>query len=732
MDHINRPAPVAARSSPLSGVLVLELGQRVGTSLCGSLLAQLGAEVIFVERAQTSTPTETKLQHRSVMVAGKLSLAFDDRQVADRELMAKLARRADVVLLSGDMESPAPEWLPARGTNQVRCDLTAFGADGPCAGQAWSEQMVQGISGVMHATGLRDGPPVPIEFPLLEFMAGTNAASAVLAALRFQRRTGQGQDADIALYDCAFHAMSTFLPQVLTGNGATAKRVGNRHAMASPWNVYKAQDGWVIICAASDVQWQRMCEVMERPALVTHPQFARLADRVENNDGVDIAVNAWVAGMTTAQCVERLSAASVACGSITEIDGYPRERNIDYRGMKVALRDPLSGADVFLPASPLRLSRTPGVSPSAIPSIDADRSRVEDLVRHAAPAAAASRIAADTMPLSGIRVLEIGHYTTAPLAARQLANLGAEVIKIEPAGGEAVRAWPPTKNGQGIFFTYSNADKKSLMLDLRREDDVAALRRLIGSADVLIENLKPGALAKLGFGSDALAGMNPRLVYCAVSGFGHDSVYQGRPAFDTVVQAMSGMMDLIRSNGMPLKSGPSSADIMGGQLAVVAILAALAHREKTGEGQWIDLAMHDIAAWLTQTRWNARPSVAVGMLLNCVDGFVYAEAPESDRERLATAGGPDATRAQREAALTQMGVRATCVNTPVELASHPQTRARELWTEFRAGDGEVWPLLGSPLRLLLTRPQVRRPMGALDGDREALLGQVSGLTETIQ
>lgn len=726
------PVDVPARESvpdamPLSGVLVLEWGQRVGASVCGSLLAQLGAEVVFVERSPPASCGHGKLAWRRCMAAGKRSLAFRDDDPEDRVLLERLVRRADVVLRSSDADGTLR--LPDRSDDRIECDVTAFGRGAAEAGDGWSEQLVQAVSGVMHTTGLPDGPPLRIDFPLVEFMTGSYAAAAVLAALRWRRRSGQGQAIDMAMYDCAFYAMSTFLPPVLTGIGTAAKRVGNRHSMASPWNVYQARDGWVLICAASDVQWQRMCEVMGRSELVADPRFAALPDRVANNEAVDAAVQAWVGENTTDACIARLGAASIACGPIAEIDGYPRERNVDYRGMALRLRDPNSGADVHIPSSPLRMSRTPGAAPRAIPAVDSGRAWVEAELQQPRAGLGDSDGARGSMPLAGVRVIEIGHYTTAPLAARHLANLGAEVVKIEPPGGEAVRVWPPAKRGQGVFFTYTNADKKSVVIDLTSDADAALLRQLVATADVLIENLKPGTLARRGFTSEALLSINPRLVYCAVSGFGSDSLYAGRPAFDTVIQAMSGVMDLIRSDGMPLKSGPSSADIMGGELAVVAILAALEHRDRTAQGQSIDLSMQDIAAWLTQTRWNSGGAGPPGALLECSDGFLYAECVPETEPRGARVI-PGETRAERQAALAAVGVRSAPVNTVQELVSHPRTAARRLWLEFRAPDGETWPLLGSPLRLVATPPRVCRPMGQLDLDRQAVLGEWLGVAES--
>src|SRR5690606_32171368 len=181
-------------------------------------------------------------------------------------------------------------------------------------------------------------------------------------------------------------------------------------------------------------------------------------------------------------------------------------------------------------------------------------------------------------------------------STRHMGALGAEVIKIEPPEGEATRGWLPAHDGQGYFFTYMNSDKRSIVLDLRREADAAHLRELITGADVLMENLKPGALARRGFPAQEIAAINPRLVYCAVSGFGHDSLYAGRPAYDSVIQAMSGVMDIVRSAGVPVKTGISIADLLGAEAALLGVLAALEHREVTGEGQFVDISMQDISA----------------------------------------------------------------------------------------------------------------------------------------
>ena len=186
-----------------------------------------------------------------------------------------------------------------------------------------------------------------------------------------------------------------------------------------------------------------------------------------------------------------------------------------------------------------------------------------------------------------------------------LASLGAEVIKIEPPEGEATRDWPPTQRGQGYFFTYTNSDKKQPRARPAQGCGYGRAARADqgrGRADREPEAGHAGAARLLG-GAASRRSIRA-LIYCSISGFGAHSLYAGRPAYDSVVQAMSGLMDVVRSDGVPVKCGISSADLMGAEMGVLAVLAALAWRDRTGRGQYVDLSMQDITAWLTQTAWG--------------------------------------------------------------------------------------------------------------------------------
>ena len=220
-------------SSALRGLLVVEFGARVAASAAGSLLAQLGATVVFVEPVRPGAFADAKWMYRDQFAAGKLSLAVDCGDAADLALLRSLAAGSDVLLVSSDADALAYGVSPWNATraDSVVCDITAFGSSGPLAGSSASDAQIQALSGIMECTGQSDGPPLALALPLVEQLAGIYAAAGVLAALR-QRQPGQLLPVDIALYDVAFSAMTSFLAPALSGDAdAAATRVGN----ATPW-----------------------------------------------------------------------------------------------------------------------------------------------------------------------------------------------------------------------------------------------------------------------------------------------------------------------------------------------------------------------------------------------------------------------------------------------------------------------------------------------------------------
>jgi crotonobetainyl-CoA:carnitine CoA-transferase CaiB-like acyl-CoA transferase len=205
-------------------------------------------------------------------------------------------------------------------------------------------------------------------------------------------------------------------------------------------------------------------------------------------------------------------------------------------------------------------------------------------------------------PLSGLRVLDLSRVLAGPLCSMVLGDLGAEVIKVErPGSGDDTRQWgPPWAEGpegrESAYFLCVNRNKRSLALDLKTDGGRSAARRLAAGADVVLENFAPGTMEGWGLGYDALAAENPRLVYCAITGYGADGPEAGRPGYDFAVQARSGWMAVTGDpEGEPVKAGVAIVDVLTGQYAATGILAALRERERSGRGQRVDVSLFDAA-----------------------------------------------------------------------------------------------------------------------------------------
>jgi len=217
--------------------------------------------------------------------------------------------------------------------------------------------------------------------------------------------------------------------------------------------------------------------------------------------------------------------------------------------------------------------------------------------------------------LAGLKVLDLSRVLAGPYAAQMLGDLGADVIKVErPGKGDDTRSWGPPwstradgSRGDASYYFAANRNKRSLALDFHRAEGIAIVRKLIGWADVVVENYKAGDLARFGIDFDQVRERHPGLVWCSITGFGHDSPEAHRAGYDFMIQAEAGLMDITgEPGGRPLRAGVAVADLTTGMMAVTAVLAALRHKDRTGEGQHIDMALFDTTlGWMANqaTGW---------------------------------------------------------------------------------------------------------------------------------
>ncbi len=701
----------AGMPGALGKLRVLELGQRTGARLCGSLFAQLGAEVIAVEIAPRRIPKiDATPSTRALLLAGKRSFCPGADDADDGDALSALAAFCNVIIISSDDDGeyhPVLEEASAGGSIVIDITTVTQGAAHPLAGR--SDAAVQAFSGMMETTGLPAGPPTLVDGNPVEVTAALHGFAGALAALYAKEKDGRGQRVSVSLLDCAISSHAVFMSKLTELPDAPARRTGNRHLLASPWNIFRAADGWLLICMASEIQWQRFCALTGNAALAAAPGFDSGPARRQNLDAMEAHVQAWTKTLTLDEVSNILLEANIPCGAVVPVDGYPREANLNHRQM-IATLNGADGKHWYGAGRLVHASATPGAILTDVPAPDEARDWVFEQIEKTRLRPPKLRGEASTAaPLAGIRVVELGHYTAAPLTGRYLANLGAEVIKVEAPGGEAMRGWAPQRHGVGTFYVVNNTGKRNVVLDLKQPDDLAKLESLVNNADIVVENLKPGALARMGLSFKRLQALNPGIIYCAVCGFGADSKYPGRPAYDTVIQAMAGVMDRTRSEGLPVKTGMSLADVLGANLSVGLILAALLHREGSGKGQFIDVSMQDVAAWAMQLTWNNAPTVyEKTRIATCSDGQVLIEDTQVPPALEAFAGG--ASRAELAARWPEL---VTPIQTLNEFISSPHADGQV--AEITDRKGRSWPVLINPIRLSRT-PLLNRAMLSGLGD----------------
>ncbi len=378
-------------------------------------------------------------------------------------------------------------------------------------------------------------------------------------------------------------------------------------------------------------------------------------------------------------------------------------------------------------------------------------------------------------PLEGITVVALEHAIAAPFCTRQLADLGARVIKVErPGSGDFARSYDSRVKGLASHFVWTNRSKESLTLDLKHPEAAAIVARLLDRADVLVQNLAPGASARMGLSYEALAARHPRLIVCDISGYGDDAErpgpYRDKKAYDLLIQSESGFLSITGTPDEPAKAGCSIADIAAGMYAYSSILAALIERGRTGHGKRIDISMlESMAEWMSYPLYYAFDGAEPPPRSGAAHATIYPYGPfpakgggvvmlglQNEREwqifcervleRPALAGDPrfasNASRTVAREALRAIIVEAFAalgaeqvvarldaaqianarVNTMAEVWAHPQLRARARWTEVGTPSGPIAALLPPGTR---DRSEARMDaVPALGADTDAVLAEL--------
>ena len=375
-------------------------------------------------------------------------------------------------------------------------------------------------------------------------------------------------------------------------------------------------------------------------------------------------------------------------------------------------------------------------------------------------------------PLNGIRVLDLSRVLAGPYCTMVLGDLGADVIKVESPEGDETRGWgPPFAEGESAYYLCVNRNKRSIVIDFKTDEGRGILHKLIKQSDVLVENFRPGTLARFALDFDSASAINPNLIYCSITGFGQTGPLRDRPGYDFMIQAMGGLMSISgEPEGESMKAGVAVADLFAGQNAVIAILAALQARSQTGKGQYLDISLFDsqlgmlanvasnylISGNLPKRYGNAHANIVPYQSFQASDAwFVVAVGNDKQFEKLCEVVGNkelandhrfvlnservknrdeliailkpiflERIAADWLSTLEAAGIPCGPINTIDKVFAEPQVEARKMLVHMQHSEIEDLKLVGSPLKFSDTPVNYRRPPPGLGEHTEDVLKEL--------
>ncbi len=377
-------------AGPLAGVRVLDLSRILAGPWASQMLADLGAEVVKIERPgsgddtrgwappympdEAGEPTSEAAYFHGAN-RGKYSVCIDMSQAEGQQLLRALAAESDVLIENFKVGGLAKYGLDYASLKTscprlIYCSITGFGQEGPYAQRAGYDFMIQAMGGMMSVTGEADGQPMKIGVALADVLTGLYAANAIQAALIHQRASGEGQYIDMALLDVQVATLANQAMNYLA-TGENPRRLGNAHPNIVPYQAFQTADGYIILAVGNDAQFERFCELAGRPELAADDRFARNSDRVRHREALIPEIESIMAERGSEDWLEALNQRGIPCGPLNARDQVFDDPQVRHRGLQLELEHPLAGR-VASVANPIRLSRTPIDYQRAPPTLGQD------------------------------------------------------------------------------------------------------------------------------------------------------------------------------------------------------------------------------------------------------------------------------------------------------------------------------------------------------------------------
>jgi crotonobetainyl-CoA:carnitine CoA-transferase CaiB-like acyl-CoA transferase len=610
----------------MQGLRVLDLSESRTGAYAARMLACLGAEVVVGEPAGGSPLRGEPLTWAYLGACKSVRLVEpgDEIEAADgfdTVVLATDGPAEPVAELAGSLRRAHPHLIVAA--------VTPFGLTGPANGWRAGPLELWAIGGHLALTGDPDRQPIPGGGPWESHLVGANAAVAVQAAAVRAVDHGLGALVDVGALEtlAGSHQWSISLH---THEGVVKRRAGNRLGeMHHPICLYPCRDGWVCIAAASFHQWEGLCIAMDRVELLADDDLANAAVRFDRADELDEIITAWTGGLTVAEVVEASQANFCPAGPVAELPQVVDHPQLRHRRFWTPV--PHLGPEAVMPSAPFPLHRPSGERPpvAQAPELPTDGdlrgggrpSPTAPSLPHG-PTSPSTGDGERFRPLAGVRVIELTISWAGPMAGRFLADLGAEVIKVEhptsrgvavtPPDPDAERppwSWgdlPPAEVRNGVYpgadpgiewwnrmslWNKMNRSKRSLCLDVKAPGGREVFERLVATADIVLNNYSPRGVRSLGIDRDSLRAIKPDIVTVAMSGFGSTGPGAEAVSWGPILDAASGLAATTGyADSGPYKQGVAYPDPIGGTHGALAILAAWWEHRRTGRAVDVDLS----------------------------------------------------------------------------------------------------------------------------------------------
>lgn len=610
MNTIRNPAKA------LAGVRVVEFGDGVAVAYCGALLRACGATVTKVEPptgdsirrlppVSKNAPQREASGMHAFLDAGKSSLVLDVQEPAGATRARELAVAADVVL---DGLGPGQAEAAGFGHRAVQAAnpavtfvaLSWFGATGARARWRGTDAVAQALAGFLYPIGPKDGPPIIPGGYNAQITGGLTAFIATMASL-LGRHAG---DAGAYIDQSILEAQTTYTETSgvrAAYDGARSIRKGlNQFTPTYPQTIYPAADGWIGVTVLTPAQWRACCELIGAPELIDDPRFRTPGDRDANADALDPLLIPLFQRRPALEWFHDAQARRVPFALVPTMEDMLALDHFVERQVLATFEHPDLGRFTAA-AIPWKLAASPlargGVAPRLGEHTDEATTRAGEPSPFTASLPPAGHPSA--RPLRNLRIVDLTMGWSGPLATRHLADMGAEVIKIEACkypdwwrGWEHTAATVATsEHEKSPAFNQINRNKQGVAIDLTSEQGQALALRLIEQADAVIENQATGVMDKLGLSFDTLKAVNPSIILLSLPAFGAVGPWSGYRGYGSTVEHGAGLPHLTGDDGgPPVQTHVAYGDACGGLNAAAAIQVALLHRERTGEGQRVELS----------------------------------------------------------------------------------------------------------------------------------------------